>query len=119
LQKQLKDVVSENFEFCSTRNGIRVTTRSMADFQSVKSHFNSQNLFYYSFFPKSKKPIKAVICHLLHNTPAEDISDGPLSLSCDTVSIKQMIATCWTPPEQSKIINLPLFFVTLPRTAKS
>jgi hypothetical protein len=53
LQKQLKGVVSENIEFRSTRNGTRVITRSMADFQSVKSHFNSQNLSYYSFFPKS------------------------------------------------------------------
>jgi hypothetical protein len=46
LQKQLKGVVSENFEFRSTRNGIRVITRSMADFQSVKSQFDSQNLSY-------------------------------------------------------------------------
>jgi hypothetical protein len=60
LQKQLKGVVSENFEFRSTRNGIRVIMRSMADFQSVKSHFDSRNLSYYSF-PKSEKPIKAVI----------------------------------------------------------
>jgi hypothetical protein len=35
LQKQLKIVVKENFEFRSTRNGTRVITRSMADFQSV------------------------------------------------------------------------------------
>jgi hypothetical protein len=38
LQKQLKNVVKENFEFCSTRNGTRVIMRRMADFQSVKSH---------------------------------------------------------------------------------
>jgi hypothetical protein len=57
LQKQLKTVVSENFEFRSTRNGTRVITRNMADFQSVKSHFDSQNLSYYSF-PKSQKPNK-------------------------------------------------------------
>jgi hypothetical protein len=39
LQNQLKNVVKENFEFRSTRNGTRVITRDMADFQSVKSHF--------------------------------------------------------------------------------
>jgi hypothetical protein len=75
LQTQLKGVVSENFEFRSTRNGTRVIKRSMADFKSVKTHFDSQNLSYYSFFPKSEKPIKAVIRHLLHNTHAKDISD--------------------------------------------
>jgi hypothetical protein len=61
LQKQLKGVVRENFEFRITRNGTRVIVRSMADFQTVKSHFDSQNLSYYSFFPTSEKPIKAVI----------------------------------------------------------
>jgi hypothetical protein len=44
LQKQLKSVVRENFEFRSTRNGTRVITKRMADFQSVKSHFDSKNL---------------------------------------------------------------------------
>jgi hypothetical protein len=89
LQKQLKGVVSENFEFRITRNGTRVITRNVVDFQSVKSHFDSQNQSYYSF-PKSEKPIKVVICHLLHKTPAEDISDGLVSLGFDVVSVKQM-----------------------------
>jgi hypothetical protein len=75
LQKQLKGVVSENFEFHSTGNGTRVITRSMADFQSIKCHFDSQNLSY--SFLESEKPIKTVICHFLQNTPAEDISDRP------------------------------------------
>jgi hypothetical protein len=79
LQKQLKGV-SENFKFRSTRNRTRVITRSMANFQPVKSHFNIQNLSYYSFFPKSKKPVNSMISHLPHDTPAEDISDGLLSL---------------------------------------
>jgi hypothetical protein len=79
LQKQLKSVVKGIFEFRSTRNGTKVITRSMADFQSVKSHFEDNNVFYYSFYPKSEKPMKAVILHLPHNTPAEDISDGLLS----------------------------------------
>jgi hypothetical protein len=91
----------------------------VADFQSVKPHFDSQNLSYYSFFHKSEKPIKAVIRHLPHNTPAEDISVTLVSLDFDVVSVKQMTATRRSPPEESKIINLPLFLVTLPRTAKS
>jgi hypothetical protein len=36
LQKQLKRMVSENFELRRTRNGTRVITRSMADLQSMK-----------------------------------------------------------------------------------
>jgi hypothetical protein len=60
-----------------------------------------------------------LIRHLPHNTPAEDISDGLVSLGFDVVSVKQMTATRGSPPEESKIINLSLFLVTLPRTARS
>jgi hypothetical protein len=90
LQKQLKIVVKENFEFRSTRNATRVIMRGTADFHSVKSHFDTNNLSYYSFYPKSEKPMKAVRCHLPHNTPAENISDGLVSLD---FSVKQMTAT--------------------------
>jgi hypothetical protein len=112
LQKQLKGVVSENIQFRTTKNRTRAVMRSMADFQSVKSHFDSQNLSYYSF-PKPEKPIKAVIRHLPQNLPAEDISDGLVSLGFDVVSVKQMIATHRSPTEESKFINLPLYLVTL------
>jgi hypothetical protein len=54
LQKQLKIVVEENFEFRSTRNRIRVIAGSMEDFKSFKSHFDPKNLSYYSFYPKSE-----------------------------------------------------------------
>jgi hypothetical protein len=53
LQKQLKGVVSEDFEFRSTINETRVITRGMADFQSVKFYFENHNLPYFSFFPKN------------------------------------------------------------------
>jgi hypothetical protein len=68
--------MKEDFEFRNTRNGTRVITRGMADFLAVKSHFEGNNLSFYNFFPKSEKPIKAVIRHLPINTPAEDIFDG-------------------------------------------
>jgi hypothetical protein len=58
LQKQIKGVAKQQFEFCSIRNGTRVTTK---DYQSVKGHFEANNLFYHTFYPKSERPIKAVI----------------------------------------------------------
>jgi hypothetical protein len=36
LQKELQSVVKENFEFHNTRNGTRVITRGIADFQFVR-----------------------------------------------------------------------------------
>jgi hypothetical protein len=47
LQKQLKTVVKDDFEFRSTRNGTRVIAKGMADFEAVKPHFTSNNLSYY------------------------------------------------------------------------
>jgi hypothetical protein len=49
----------------------------------------------------------------------EDISDGLVSFGFDVVSVKQITATRCSPPEESKIISLSLFLLTLPRTEKS
>jgi hypothetical protein len=46
----------------------------MADFLAIRSHFESNSLPYFAFYPKYQKPIKAVIRHLPFTTPAEDIS---------------------------------------------
>jgi hypothetical protein len=86
LQKQLKNVVKEDFEFCNTRNETRIIIRGMVDFLAVKSHFEKNNLFYFTFYPKSEKPIKVVIRHMQHNTPAEDICDGLASLGFNVIS---------------------------------
>jgi hypothetical protein len=69
LQKRLKNVAKEDFEFRNTRSGTRVITRSMADFLAVKSRFEGNNLSFFTFYHKSEKPIKAVIRHLPINTP--------------------------------------------------
>jgi hypothetical protein len=86
LQKHLSGVVSDNFVFHSTRNGTRVVTKSLADFHSVESFFDTQHLTYFTFSPKSDKPIKAVIRHLPLNTPAEDIFNGLVDLGFDVIS---------------------------------
>jgi hypothetical protein len=119
LQKQLKNILREGFEFCTTRNGTKIVTRGMVDFLGVKSRLENYNLAFFTFFPKSEKPIKAAIRHLPINTPAEDICDGLVSLGFDVVSVKQMTTTCRSSPNETKVTNLPLFLITLPRSAKS
>jgi hypothetical protein len=89
------------------------------DFLRVKSHLETSNLSYFTFYPKSEMPIKAVIRHLSVNTPAEDICDGLVSLGFDVVSVKQMTTTRRSSTEEPKVTNLPRFLVTLPQTAKS
>jgi hypothetical protein len=59
-----------------------------------------------------------VIRHLPQNTPAQDISDGLMTLGFDVINVKQMTTTRRT-PQETKIITLLLFLITLPRTPKS
>jgi hypothetical protein len=119
LQKLIKSVVNENFEFQNTRNGTRVITKTLGDFAAVKSSLETHKLHYFTFYPKSLKPIKAVIRHLPLNTPAQDISDGLMDLGFDIISVKQMSTTCRSPSEGTLSKNLPLFLITLPRMSKS
>jgi hypothetical protein len=119
LQKLIKSVVKENSEFGNTRNGTRVITKTLGDFAAVKSYLERNNLHYFTFYPKSLKPINAVIRHLLLNTPAHDYSDGLMDLGFDIISVKQMSTTRRSPSEETLYKNLPLFLIALPRTAKS
>jgi hypothetical protein len=91
----------------------------MADFSAIKAYLEKNNLSYYTFFPKSEKPIKPVTHHLHQNTPAEDISDGLVSLGFDVISVKQMTTTRRSHTEGASTSNIPLFLITLPRTSKS
>jgi hypothetical protein len=118
LQKQLKGVPKQPFEFRNTKNGTRVVTKDVVDYLVVKSFFNQNSLSYFTFFPKSEKPIKAVLRHLPSNTPAQDISERLVDLGFDVISVKQMSSTRRS-PDGSKPVNLPLFLVTLRRTHKS
>jgi hypothetical protein len=90
LQKKLKGVARQSFELRNTRSGTRVVTKDMVDCQAIKEYFNQNSLAYLTFFPKSEKPVKAVLRHLTSNTPAKDISDGLVDLGFDVVSVKQM-----------------------------
>jgi hypothetical protein len=119
LQKAVKRVVKDNFEFRSTRIGTKVITKTLADFAAVKSHLESQSLSFFTFFPKSQKPIKAVIRHLPINCTAQDISEGLTDLGFDILSVKQMTSTRRSQSEGIETRNLPLYLITLPRTAKS
>jgi hypothetical protein len=93
LQKLIKTVVKENFVFRNTRNGTRVISKTLWDFSAVKSYLETHNLHYFTVYPKTLKPIKAVIRHLPLNTPAQDISDGLMNLGFDIISVKQMSTT--------------------------
>jgi hypothetical protein len=63
----------------------------MAD-HAVKTHFKNTNLVFYTFYPKSQKLIKAVICHLPEATPAEEVSDRLMDLGYDII-IKHKMTT--------------------------
>jgi hypothetical protein len=45
------------------------------------------------FYPKSLRPVKAVIRHLSGNIPAEDISNELVALGFSVISVRQLAAT--------------------------
>jgi hypothetical protein len=87
----------KTLEFCNTRNGTRDFTKTLADFAAFRSHLETHNLSYFTFYPKYLKPIKTIIHHLLISTPAEDTSDRLVSLGFDIIAIKQMSTTHGSP----------------------
>jgi hypothetical protein len=48
----------------------------MADYSAIRAHFDDSHTSYYTFYPKSDKPISIVIIHLPIDTPAVDICNG-------------------------------------------
>jgi hypothetical protein len=119
LQRIMTYIATGNFQFHNTRSGTRIVTKEMAYFSAFKNYLENNNLSYFTFIPNSEKPIKAVICHLPQNTPAEDISDGLVNLGFDVIRVKQMTVTRQTPPDGTHTVNLALFLITLCRMAKS
>jgi hypothetical protein len=89
----------------------------MADFSAICSHFESNNLPYFTVDPKSHKPIKAVIWHPSVSTPAENISDVLADLGFGVISFNQMSATHQSPEGGTSTVDL-LFLINL-RTSKS
>jgi hypothetical protein len=83
FRAEIKAIMKGSFEFRTSRNVISVVTREMTDYSAIMRHSDAQNLPYYTFHPKSTKPMKAVIRHLPGNTPAEDISNEWVALADD------------------------------------
>jgi hypothetical protein len=76
LQKKLKGVTRQTFELRNTRSGKRVVTKDMVDFQAVKAHFTENSLAYFTFFPNSENPVKAVLRHLPRTLPQKTYLTG-------------------------------------------
>jgi hypothetical protein len=91
----------------------------LADYLVISHYLDCQHLYYYTFFPKSEKPIKAVIRHLLADTLAEDISNALVVLGFDIISVKQMTSRKNIRDAGTQITNLPLFLVALPPEQKN
>jgi hypothetical protein len=107
LQKQLKGVAKQNFEFRSTRNGTRVVTKDMVDYQAVTTFLNNHSLSYYIFY------IILYIYIFSSTSWWTSVLTSLASNRCHSLIGPRMV------PLTLPYITLPLFLVTLPRTRKS
>jgi hypothetical protein len=103
----------EKYEFRNILNGTLIITIEMADYTSIISYLEKNNLQYFTSSPNFEKPIKAVIRHLPPDTPEEDISNSLEGLGFNVTNVRQMAATRTAPNGQIHVETLSLFIVTL------
>lgn len=119
LHWDLKLCIKGQFEFWSTHISFQLVTHEMASDSALWAHTDLASCHYYTFHPKSIRPMKMVICHLATYTPIENIYSGKEELSFNVVSVNQMAAT-WPFPEggnqQALLLSTP---ITLPMNPKS
>jgi hypothetical protein len=58
LQKDLKTVVTGEFFFRNTVPGIRITTKSMADYKATQNLLSQKGLPFFTFYTKGDKLVK-------------------------------------------------------------
>jgi hypothetical protein len=58
--------VSEEL-FQTTAIGIRITTRSIVDYNAIQKFFTEKDLHFFTFYTKADKPVESVIRHLPGN----------------------------------------------------
>ena len=93
VQNEIKTKLKGDFTLRNTRNGFRISTKTMEDYLLLKKHFEQNQTHYYTFHPKAEKPIKAVIRLLPGETPAEDIANELLALGYNMQNVRQMTTT--------------------------
>lgn len=71
-QQEIKTKLKADFTLPTTRNEIRLITKTMEDYSTLKNCLEQNQTHYYTFHPKAEKPTKAVIRHLPGDAPAED-----------------------------------------------
>jgi hypothetical protein len=90
FQPRIRAIVKGSFEFRNTKNGARVIAREMAKYLAIKSHLEQRKINFYTFDPKSMKPINVFTRHLSDNTSAEHIAKKLLALDFSIISVMQM-----------------------------
>jgi hypothetical protein len=118
-QREFKTIMKEDITLRNTRNGVRITTRTMDDYSVLKTHLDNNQTHYFTYHPKAEKPIQVVIRHLPGETPAEDIANKLLALGYKVRNVRQMTTTRQQSEGGRQIQALPLFLVTLERDEKS
>jgi hypothetical protein len=85
--------MKSTFEYRTTKNGIKVVTKDIVDYSTILRRLDPRKVSYYTFHPKSLKPVKAVIRQLPGDAPAEDVSNELVALGYSVISVRQMLAT--------------------------
>jgi hypothetical protein len=91
----------------------------MEDYSAKICRLDMTNLQYYTFHPKSERPLKSVIRQPPGETPAEVISNEREALGFSVITVHQMMAKHLPLHRSNQDVKLPLYLATLTRSEKS
>jgi hypothetical protein len=95
-------------------------TKDVADYSTMKSYLEKNNLHYFTVSPNSEKLIKSVLRHLLlPDPPAAGTSNSLENLGFNFTNVRQMTTTRTAPNGQTQVELLPLFLFILTGNLKS
>jgi hypothetical protein len=107
LQKLIKSVVKETLSSETPGTEPGLSQKPWGILLQSSPNLETHNMHYFTYYPKSLKPNKAVIRHLPLDTPAQYISDGLMDVSFDVITVKKMPTTLRSPSEGTLSKNVP------------
>jgi hypothetical protein len=69
----------------------------------MKFYTEKNNLHYFTLYPNSEKPVKAVIHHIPPDMPAEDIANSLEDSGFNVINVRQMTATQRAPNRHTHV----------------
>lgn len=112
--KTLQGLLLNNLKAVNTRDGMKIYTDTLADFQTTKDHLNKENIEYFTYQLRQDRPLRVIIRRLPNNVDTQEIHAALEELGFEVQNVRQLKKT-----ENGTDILYPLYAVSLTRSTKA